>query len=143
MQVEIPRREHQRDPPRRNPVSSRVSPCVTLPPSFHLIAWTTVPFLCYARSCRFHPCSSPFALPLILTLLLPVVVPSRLFASQPPPPGLALRSYHSSSRRATLKLAFSLLSSEAADFPHFTFQSHGGCDFLPHFHSDNIEGAPK
>lgn len=42
----------------------------------------------------------------------------------------------------TLKLAFSLLSLKAADFPHFTFQSHERCDFLPHFHSDNIEGAP-
>lgn len=53
------------------------------------------------------------------------------------------RSYYPPlfSHRATLKLAFSLLSSEAADFPHFTFQSHGGCDFLPHFHSDNIEGS--
>ena len=24
--------------------------------------------------------------------------------------------------------------------PHFTFQSSGGCDFLPHFQSDNIRG---
>lgn len=92
--------------------------------------------------------SHPFLLLPLLSLFLSVVVPSRPFVSRPlalpspPPPTLLPRSSYPFSHRATLKLAFSLLSSEAADFPHFTFQSHGGRDFLPHFHSDNIEGAP-
>lgn len=86
---------------------------------------------------------------LFLLLLLPPLSPlsslsqvvhSFLRLSRRPLP-TPRRSYYPSFRRATLKLAFSLLSSEAADFPHFTFQSHEGCDFLPHFHSDNIEGA--
>lgn len=94
--------------------------------------------------------SHPFLLLPLLSLFLSVVVPSRPFVSRPlalpSPPPLPPHStlVHPTPFLTvlTLKLAFSLLSSEAADFPHFTFQSHGGRDFLPHFHSDNIEGAP-
>lgn len=93
---------------------------------FSALFYPKPPLLSGLRFCRFYP---PF---------LSIVVPSRPFVSRP----LAPRSYYPFSHRATLKLAFSLLSSEAADFPHFTFQSHGGCDFLPHFHSNNIEGTP-
>lgn len=95
------------------------------------------------------PLSVSHSLGLLLPLLphfLSAAVPSRPFVSRPfapSPSSLPSRSYLTTVllpflHRAILKLAFSLLSSEAADFPHFTFQSHEGCDFLPHFHSDNI-----
>jgi len=93
---------------------------------------------------RFSIRSFPFLLLPLLPLFLSVVVPSRPFvswslASRP----LPARSYYPFSHSAILKLAFSLLSSQTADFPHFTFQSHGGCDFLPHFHFDNISSADE
>lgn len=80
-----------------------------------------------ATSCHFYPSFFPSLSQVVHSFLGP----------------LAPRSSYPFSRRTTLKLAFSLLSSKAADFPHFTFQSHGGCDFLPHFHSDNIEGVRR
>jgi hypothetical protein len=105
---------------------------------FSVVLSEDLPFLSLSLSlsasfCRFYP-----------TFFLPLsqVVHSFLGLSHPlPPPSRLVRTilpYYSFPRRAILKLAFSLLSSEAADFPHFTFQSHEGCDFLPHFHSDNI-----
>lgn len=82
-----------------------------------------------------------------------VVVPSRPFVSERLSFSCSLSLFllltlslflsSPSSLHAAFKLAFSLLSSEAADFPHFTFQSHRGCDFLPHFHSDNIAGRRR
>lgn len=134
------------DPPRRN-----VSPCdllhlLLLPPS--------TPSSPSSSSCFLHLSSSHCT--------FSALSPSDASSSSSPPslfcptfqPSLsqAVHSFlslslsalaHTTPPRAALKLAFSLLSSEAADFPHFTFQSRGGCDFLPHFHSDNIGGSSQ
>lgn len=100
---------------------------------------TTVPSTTLART------TVPFQRRSIRSLLrrlsphfLYVVVPSRPFVSWRLSFSFLPLFVPAPLCTTSLKLAFSLLSSEAADFPHFTFQSHGGCDFLPHFHSDNI-----
>lgn len=113
-------------------------PCVSDSSSSFVLTWTAVPFQHAVSSKDTSSSSSSFSSSRHLHLRR-CSKPSIRFLDS-----LVSCSCYSlplSLCHATLKLAFSLLSSEAADFPHFTFQSHGGCDFLAHFHSDNIEEA--
>lgn len=146
IQVEIPREVPPTLPGEMShPATFFTSSCfllllllfLLLLPASSILARATVPF----QRCL-HPMPPPPPL-----LPRPSFVP--LSSRRCPKPSIRflaspfLPLAHTTSSHAALKLAFSLLSSEAADFPHFTFQSRGGCDFLPHFHSDNVGGSSR